>query len=198
MGDRGIQGVTVGQAEATTRAVGDAVALPPTEVLFTRHFDDVYRMVARLLGPGASDADIEDVTQQVFVTTHRARDGYRGEGKVTTWLFGIASRVVLNNLRSWRRHRRLVAALELEAYELGPSPERGAEAKQELARVWRALLRISPKKRVVYVLHVVEGKSGEEIAAMLDIPVATVWTRLHHARKALDTHLARERGRSER
>lgn len=173
-------------------------ALPSTEALFARHFDDVYRMVAHLLGPGASDADVEDVTQQVFVTAHRARARYRGEGKVTTWLYGIASRVVLNNLRSWRRHRRLVAALELEAAELGPSPEREACSKQELAQVWRALMRISAKKRVAYVLHVVEGRSGEEIAELLDVPVATVWTRLHHARKALDAALEAERRRSRR
>ena len=105
----------------------------------------------------------------------------------------IASNVVMNNLRSWRRHRRLVAALELEISEPNPSPEREAEAKQQLAQVWRALMRLSPKKRVVYVLHIVEGRSGEEIAAMLNIPVATVWTRLHHARKALDAALERER-----
>lgn len=163
-----------------------------TQDLFARHFDDVYRMVSHLLGPGASDADVEDLTQQVFVAAHRARHRYRGEGQPTTWLYGIATRVVLNALRSWRRRRRLVAALELEAEVVEPSPEARTEARAELARVWRCLMRIPATKRIVYVLHVVEGRSGEQIAQMLQIPVATVWSRLHHARKALDAALARD------
>ncbi len=162
--------------------------------LFRAHFDDVYRMVAHLLGPGASPSDIEDLTQQVFIAAHRGWTRYRGEGQVTTWLYGIASRVVLSNLRSWRRQRRLVSALQAEP--AGPGSEApldaSIEAKQELTQVWRALMRIKPKKRIVYVLHVVEERSGEEIAAMLNIPLATVWTRLHHARKELAARIDRE------
>ena len=167
-------------------------AVMSTEDLFARHFDDVYRMVAHLLGPGASDADIEDLTQQVFVAAHRGRHRYRGEGQPTTWLYGIATNVVLNALRSWRRQRRLVAALEPEARSPAPSPEARTEARAELARVWRCLMHVPPKKRIVYVLHVVEGRSGEQIAQMLGVPVGTVWTRLHHARKALEAALARD------
>jgi RNA polymerase sigma-70 factor (ECF subfamily) len=174
-----------------------AEAAPSIHALFTRHFDDVYRMVAHLLGPGAAAADVEDVTQQVFVAAHKALPRYRGEGRPTTWLYGIATRVVLNNLRSWRRRRRLVAALEHSLAEppMAASPEREAEARQELARVWRCLMRVGAKKRVVYVLHVVEGRSGEEIAELLQIPVATVWTRLHHARRELSLALDREERR---
>ena len=163
--------------------------------LFSQHFEDVYRMVARLLGPGASDADIEDITQLVFIAAHRGRHRYRGEGRVTTWLYGIATKVVLSQLRSWRRQRRLVAALELELNDPTPSPERQAEAKHELARVWRCLMRLSPKLRVVYVLAVVEGRTGEEIASMLDIPVATVWSRQHQAKKKLAAALERDQRR---
>ena len=172
---------------------------PSIHALFRRHFDDVYRMVAHLLGPGAGQADVEDVTQQVFMAAHRALPRYRGEGRPTTWLYGIATRVVLNNLRSWRRRRRLVAALEsaLEGdVAVAACPERDLAARQELNRVWRCLMRVGPKKRVVYVLHVVEGRSGEEIAELLEIPVATVWTRLHHARRELNAALDRDERRN--
>lgn len=203
MGDRAstrseahVDGVSaVSGIEARAEPTAARVELPATEALFAQHFDDVYRMVAHLLGPGASDADIEDITQHVFVTAHRARGRFRGESQPTTWLYGIATRVVLNTLRSWRRHRRLVAALELEAVAPAPSPEASTEARQELARVWQALMRIPPKKRIVYVLHVIEGRSGAQIAELLDIPVATVWTRLHHARKALEAALTRAQRR---
>lgn len=184
------------QVQAMSGAETPGRARTSVSTMFTRHFEDVYRMVGHLLGPGASDADIEDLTQQVFVAAHRSWDRYRGEGRPTTWLYGIATRVVLSNLRSWRRHRRLIAALELEVQDSVPSAERQAQAKQELARVWRCLMRVRPGKRVVYVLHVVQGRSGEEIAVMLDIPVATVWTRLHHARKELTAGLEREQRRA--
>ena len=170
----------------------DAATDLTTEVLFSRHFSDVYRMVGRLLGPGASDADIEDVVQQVFLQAHRALPRFRGESKVSTWLYGIATRVVMTQLRSWRRQRRLERTVEAELESIDRrSPEASAAEREELARAWQAILRIKPKKRVVYVLFEIEGKSGEEIAALLEIPVATVWTRLHHARRELAKGLAR-------
>lgn len=187
--------------------VGMRAAVPPvveergaratdltTAVLFRRHFEDVYRIVARLLGPGASDADIEDVVQQVFLQAHRSLPGFRGDSKTSTWLYGIASRVVLTQLRSWGRQRRLERAVEAElasAYD-ARSPERAAADRQALARVWRALMKIKPKKRVVYVLFEIEGMSGEQIAEQLEVPVSTVWTRIHHARRELDRLLAKE------
>jgi RNA polymerase sigma-70 factor (ECF subfamily) len=165
------------------------------EAVFKAHVDDVHRIVARLLGPGASRADVEDVAQLVFIAIQRALPRFRGESKLSTWIYGVAARVVMTQLRGWRRHRRLLAALG-EHLELTDTytPEKSAAEREELARVWRHLMRIKPKKRVVYVMHELEGVSGAEIAVALDIPVATVWTRLHHARKELLAALAREQG----
>lgn len=155
------------------------------EAVFREHAGDVYRVVARLLGPGASSADVEDLTQQVFITVQRVLPTFRGESKLSTWIYGIATRVVLNQLRSWRRRRQMIDALAVLPAEAMPDPERSAANKQELLLVWRCLLKIKPKKRVVYVMHEIEGLSGPEIAEILEIPVATVWTRLHHARREL-------------
>jgi RNA polymerase sigma-70 factor (ECF subfamily) len=178
---------------AGLQVVSEEAAETAVPRLFRAHFNDVYRMVAHLLGPGASPSDIEDLTQQVFIAAHRGWSRYRGEGQVTTWLYGIASRVVLSNLRSWRRHRRLITALQAEPLASDRAPlEQRTEAKQELTRVWQVLMCIKPKKRIVYVLHVVEERSGEEIAEILNIPVATVWTRLHHARKELAARMDRK------
>lgn len=163
-----------------------------TEVLFSRYFTDVYRMVGRLLGPGASDADVEDIVQQVFLQAHRSLPRFRGDSKVSTWLYGIASRVVMTQLRSWRRQRRLERAVEAELEQIERrSPEANAADREALARAWQSILAIKPKKRVVYVLFEIEGKSGEEIAELLEVPVATVWTRLHHARRELAKALER-------
>src|SRR5262245_23319146 len=83
------------------------------DALFKEHVADVHRIVASLLGPGASRADIEDLTQQVFLSAHRALPNFRGESKPTTWLYAIASRVVLTHLRGFRRQRKMRDALEL-------------------------------------------------------------------------------------
>jgi RNA polymerase sigma-70 factor, ECF subfamily len=154
--------------------------------VFRDHAARVHRMVASLLGPGASDADVQDLTQEVFFTVHRSLDRFRGESKVETWLYGIASNTVLMFLRSWRRHRRLVNALEAEPiYSKRADGEQATLQKDEVVRVWRCLMKIAPEKRVVFVLYEVEGFSGKEIADTLGINEATVRTRLFHARREL-------------
>lgn len=165
------------------------------EAVFRAHVDDVHRIVARLIGPGGGRADVEDVVQLVFIAIQRALPRFRGDSKLSTWIYGVSARVVMTQLRGWRRHRRLLAALgdHLEISDTY-TPEKSAAEREELARVWRCLMRIKPKKRVVYVMHELEGISGADIATALEIPVATVWTRLHHARKELLGSLSCEHG----
>lgn len=185
-----------GSSPAAPRAVARVVPEELTiESVFRHYVDDVHRIVARLLGPSAGRADVEDVVQLVFIAIQRALPRFRGESKLSTWIYGVSARVVMTQLRGWRRHRRLLAALgdHLQSADTY-TPEQSASERQELARVWRCLLRIKPKKRVVYIMHELEDLSGNEIAEALEIPVATVWTRLHHARKELLAALAREQG----
>lgn len=173
----------------------DVEDTPTLEGLFRRHHGDVRRMVARLLGPGACPLDVEDLVQQVFVAVHGALPRFRGDAKPTTWLYGIASRTVLGYLRSRRRHRRMVESLEAMV-EVQPSttsnPEDDVLRRRALHRVWRALMTIKPKKRVVFILYEVEGLSGAEIARALEVKPATVHTRLYHARRELDAALDSE------
>lgn len=158
------------------------------EALFRDHFDGVYRLVGRLLGPGAPVADIEDLAQQVFVNATRALPRFRGDCKGSTWLYGIATHTTMTWIRGLGRRRRLEQAVLREPTPTASSAdaiERDVENRRELARVWRALMKLSDKKRSVYLLHEIEGLPGSEVAAALGIPEATVWTRLHHARRDL-------------
>lgn len=170
--------------ESLSTATDSGAGTLTIERVFREHYDQVYRTVGRMLGPSATAPDIDDVTQHVFMAVHRALPAFRGESKLSTWLYGIASNVVLTHLRSWRRQYRLKKALELadltDAH--ARSPEQEYAAKQELVAVWRALLRVKPNKRIVYVLFELEGLSGKEIAEAINIPEATVYTRLHQAR----------------
>jgi RNA polymerase sigma-70 factor (ECF subfamily) len=168
----------------------DASPALSLESLFHAHVDDVHRVVGRLLGPGAVAADVEDLVQEVFLAAQRALPGFRGEAKVTTWLYGIASRTVLVHLRKRWRYRRLRDALGLHIAATPASSTMPLETRDTLRQVWRCLARLSPKKRAVYVLCEIEGIAGEEVAAALGLPLNTVWTRLHHARRELWRELA--------
>ncbi|MFO0725072.1 MAG: RNA polymerase sigma factor [Myxococcota bacterium] len=165
------------------------------ESIFRAHGRDVLRIVRRLVGPEASEADVDDLVQQVFVAVHRDLPRFRRQSAVTTWLYGIASRTVLMHFRSGRRRARAMEAFT-EAARLETAPPRDPAARmildEELRAVWRGLAAMSPKKRVVFVLAEVEGLSGREIAEALDIKEATVWSRLFHARQELAEHLKRE------
>lgn len=152
------------------------------EDVFRCHAQDVHRLVTRLLGPGAGRADVEDLGQQVFMALHVALPKFRGESKLSTWVYGVTSRIVYRELRRRSRHRRMVERLgqTLPTAE-GPRQEAAAELRQ----VWRALMGIDPKKRMVLVLHDVEGLSGPEIAKVLGIKLPTVHSRLFYARREL-------------
>jgi RNA polymerase sigma-70 factor (ECF subfamily) len=172
---------------AIDRGVVRAPEVPSLEALFQQHATDVYRLVSRLLGPCAMRADIEDLTQQVFLAAHKALGGFRGAAKPSTWLYGIATRTVYKELRSRTRHRRMVGALE-NAVRSRPKPTDGSndlDTHIDFLKVWRRLLELSPKKRVVFILHEIEGMSGQEIANLLQLPEGTVHTRLFHARREL-------------
>lgn len=160
--------------------------------LFDRHALDVRRFLRRL-GVGAGDVD--DLVQATFLTVIDAAGNFRAPaaGSAKPWLLGLAANVV-------RRHRRSLArmAARIAAWAREPRADAARAASDSLevhersARAETALARLSPKKREVFVMVVLEGLAAEAVAASLGIPVGTVWTRLHHARRELRASLAEE------
>ena len=147
-------------------------------------------MIVRLAGRSYA----EDLTQEVFAVVHRRLEEFEGRSKLTTWLFQIAYRVVGAHVRR-ERLRGIVAAtlpIELASRDVTHDPYERIEQSIALAR---AVRKLAWKKRAVLVLHEVEGWTCELIAERMDVPVATVWTRLHHARKELAELVAREERR---
>lgn len=162
------------------------------EVLFRRHAEDVCRIVSRLLGPAASTADVDDLAQQAFIAIHRALPRFRGESQVTTWIYGITTRVVWQELRSRRRYRAMVDRFErLVLPDPPPGIEETVEQREALKRVWSALLRIDADRRVVLVLHELEGLSAKEIGGLLELSEEAVRSRLRRGRKELEELLSR-------
>lgn len=164
------------------------------EGVFRAHVDDVSRMVTRLMGPAATPDDVDDVTQQVFIAIHRALPTFRGDAELTTWIYGISTRVVLHHLRGWRRYRAMIARLEAStAFDAAPAGvEETVEQREALRRVWSALLRIAPERRVVLVLYEWEGKSTAQIAQLLELGEEAVRSRLRRARQELEKRLRKQ------
>ena len=101
--------------------------------------------------------------------------------------------------RSWFKHlflRKQVDFDELPQGKDGPASD--YERKEDRRIIGQLLLRMSEKRRTTFVLFEIEGYSGEEIAAIQDIPLSTVWTRLYHARKDFLRLVAELTAREER
>ena len=128
---------------------------------------------------GGRRADAEDVLQEVFLAVHRALPHFRGEAKLSTWIYRIAVRASLEH----RARRRTTEALDPELP--GPSEEAGLVARDRARRLLLAMERLSVEHRTVLSLFAVEELSHQEIAEILGVPEGTVWSRLNAARKQL-------------
>jgi RNA polymerase sigma-70 factor, ECF subfamily len=161
---------------------GDAAAF---RALFLGHRGAVARLVYRMLG---SSTDLEDVVQEVFVQVWKSLPSFRGQSKLTTWIHRVTVNVVFMHRRAARTRVRLTeqtAEPEERADEAGVAPDEGADRRARLRAFSRLLTRLSDKKRVVFVLHELEGVPPTEISEIVGAPVLTVRTRLFYARREL-------------
>jgi RNA polymerase sigma-70 factor, ECF subfamily len=135
----------------------------------------------------ASRAEAEDALQEVFLALHRALPGFRGESRLSTWVYRIALRTVLHVRAQRPRDTTSLDANSpaMEVPDAGVAPDQLASARQESARLAQAMERLSPEHRAVLSLFAIEGLSHAEVAEALGLPLGTVWSRLHLARKKL-------------
>lgn len=169
-------------------AAGDTEAF---RALFVRHRGEVARLVHRMLN---APSDLDDVVQEVFVQVFRSLRDFRGQSKFSTWLHRVTVNVVLMHRRSARSRPVLTeeAPGDLVADRDQTLPDEDAERRERMRAFQRLLARLADKKRVVFVLHELEGLSPAEIAEIVDAPVLTVRTRLFYARRELEAMLAEE------
>lgn len=158
--------------------------------LFRRHRTDVARLVYRMMGPSA---DLEDIVQEVFLQVHRSIGEFRGQAKFSTWLHRVTVNVVLMTRRAARSRPVLTGETPTE-YEPdgGLAPDEDAMRRRRIEAFRRLLDRLPEKKRTVFELHELEGKSPAEIAEIVNAPVLTVRTRLFYARRELEAMIREE------
>lgn len=145
--------------------------------LFEAALPHVRRILYRLSGP----SDLDDLSQQAFLEIFRSLGRFQGRGAFSSWVFGICLRLAKKRARGLGRFLRFRERL---AGSLEPArPAADAESLERARAVERTLARLPFEQRAVLVMFEMEDHSGGEIAAALGIPEATVWTRLHRARK---------------
>jgi RNA polymerase sigma-70 factor, ECF subfamily len=154
------------------------------DALYERHGRGIRLYVARLVG----DGDAEDLTHDVFERAQRAFRGYRGEARVSTWLYRIATHAAVDWLRSSSIHqRRLESAISADAdrAEGGDRPDR-ALSRNEMRRCILNLVDELPQsQRAVVLLGELRGLSDREVGDALGITVGAAKIRLHRARTEL-------------
>jgi RNA polymerase sigma-70 factor (ECF subfamily) len=167
-------------------------------LLMRRHNQKLFRTARSIL---RDDAEAEDALQDAYLQAYRAIGQFRGDAKLSTWL----TRIVVNEsiARSRKSSRRadvtplfagdepdnLTAQASMEPDQTD-SPEQGAMRAQARALLEQALDGLPEVFRVVFMLRAVEEMSGEEVAASLGIPEATVRSRFFRARAMLRASLS--------
>jgi RNA polymerase sigma-70 factor (ECF subfamily) len=158
--------------------------------LYRQHRGDVARLVQRLLG---RNADVEDVTQDVFLQVHRSLKDFRYGSRFSTWLYRVTVNVVLMQRRARRSRPQLVEASDSVATEdTNPLPDEQIARQRRVRALFRILEGLSEKKRTAYLLHDLEGLPPADIARMVNAPVLTVRTRLFYARREIVGRMSEE------
>jgi RNA polymerase sigma-70 factor, ECF subfamily len=171
-------------ATETDRALVDRVAKgdrAAVRLLFMRHHARVYRFVARQTG---SEMMADDIANEVFLELWRQAPSFEGRSEVSTWLLGIARFKALSLLR--KKKEDWIDDEAAAAVPDGADTPEVVTMKEDKAAALRRFVDALPEEhRVVIDLAYYHGQSVSEIGEVLDIPVATVKTRMFYARKKL-------------
>lgn len=185
------------------RASGDSPAAQDAELLSRLGageidalgdlYDAHHSAVRAFLSRATGDASLaEDLTQATFLEVVRAAASFDGRSSCRGWLMGIAAHLVGRHRHAALRFQRLLDTFRDTPESADVDLEQIVSARRDLGRSEKALYAMHESKRVALLLAEVEGMSCGQIAEALEIPIGTVWTRLHHARRALSEAMAME------
>jgi RNA polymerase sigma-70 factor (ECF subfamily) len=170
--------------------------------LVRRYERPVFSLIFRMV----RDREIaEDLAQDTFIKVLNNIDRYRPEFKLSSWLFKIANNVAIDHLRKRQLetvsmegspHAATASEIEATSFEIAAqqeSPLDEIEARELGSAIEHAIASLRPEYRSCIMLRHVEGRSYEEIASILDLPLGTVKTYIHRARHELREALTESR-----
>ncbi len=169
-------------------AEGDDSPLDFEEIV-EKYSDFVYNVAFRMMG---KPEDAEDVAQDAFISAYRALDRFRGDARVTTWLYRITVNAALMKLRKEKRARTLTqTGLEdVDLPDWGATPEQSAVTSELGEKLQEGISMLQPELRGAVILRDVEGLSNAEAAEALEITVSSLKSRLHRGRILLRKYLS--------
>ncbi len=155
-------------------------------VLYDRHHIALRRFLARATGDAE---DVDDLLHTTFLEAAKIADRHDGRANARPWLIGIAVQHLKRRRTALGRFFEVLASFG-GTRSAAVDPRATLSARSDLEH---ALARLSEAKRITFLLAEAEELSCAEIAALLEVPIGTVWTRLHAARRELGALLAEER-----
>ncbi len=169
-----------------------------TKHIFTDIYDEFFPKIQRYLTRLLQEDEAEDVTQVVFEKVHRNLKNFRGDSKLSTWIYRIATNAARDRLKSTSYLRSTVgpsAPLPMELFETKEissisknnpvSPEHSLIREEMSECVKEFIYRLSPDYSTIIILNELEGFTNKEIAEILQISLDAVKIRLHRARAKL-------------
>ena len=159
--------------------------------LFRSIRNDIHHILIRTVGP---DQELEDMIQTASLEVFRSVGSFKGGSKFSTWLYRLVVNVALQHLR---RRKRLMPPVDIgemsnELVSPRANPEEHSQQRETVRLVREILDDMAPKKRIVFILHEVEGRNPEEIAEIVGSSRFTVKSRLFYARKDFFKKLRRK------
>ena len=147
--------------------------------LYQSHNERVRRILARLV----PQQDLDDLVQETFVKIYLKQDSFKGESSIDTWIYRITANTAMDHLRKKKQWTNLISRFLLQPEKKkDPSLDRKILAQEVLEQLPVA-------ERLVIVLYYLEEYQQDEISKILQIPLGTVKSRLHNAKKRLKTNL---------
>jgi RNA polymerase sigma-70 factor (ECF subfamily) len=144
---------------------------------------DRYQAALRsFLSRATRDAhDVDDLAHATFLAAAKSAERYDGRSSCRPWLIGIAAQLLRRRRQTFARLVSVLSALK-DTRQPASDPRSALQARTD---VERALALLSEPKRITLLMAEVEGLSCAEIAEAVAVPIGTVWTRLHAARREL-------------
>jgi RNA polymerase sigma factor (sigma-70 family) len=155
------------------------------ESIFERHFDAIHKYLHRRIGRDLAD----ELAAETFAAAFERRASCRASDSALPWLYGIATNLLRRRFRAERRQLRAYARRGVDE---GVVYEDRTEASSLGASLASALAAMRPRERDALLLYALCDLSYDEIALALDVPVGTVRTWLHRARRTAQRVLAPE------
>jgi len=160
-------------------------------LIYDKHEPTVQKWARRLGGPLI---DPDDIVHDVFLVVLKKHQAFRGDAKITTWLYRITERVAKVHRR--RAQRRLLLRMRAKDYMQSPSdgvesPTAQFDRKREIEMLYAALERLDDNLRSTFVLYYLDELSAQIVASLTGVDPSTVWVRLHRGRKKMQATLRR-------